>query len=147
MQLFTFPFGLFRVRPQNMKIYDLARSFLFVLQLSCHLVWIDWGVSISKLLRILFVSFSKNRFCSVPVYSVGYESRRLHSFQWITFPTQPCLLWEYFLPNLLHSLIIWLIVSIFISKQFTLALFLCFIQRYIFHYIAFSCVLCISAFI
>ena len=35
----------------------------------------------------------------------------LHISQWITFPTQPCLVLYSFCANLLHSIIIWLVVS------------------------------------
>ena len=42
---------------------------------------------------------------------VGSNLYFLHNSQWITFPTQSCLDWYSLCANLLHSVIIWLIVS------------------------------------
>ena len=49
--------------------------------------------------------------CTYTICSYGQTSIFLHNSQWITFPTQSSLVLYLFCANLLHSLIIWLIVS------------------------------------
>ena len=73
---------------------------------------IRWSVCISKSHRSLWVSFSRigARLC---IYHLLAWSKLnyLHISQWITFLTQSCLALYSFCANLLHSLIMWLMVS------------------------------------
>ena len=49
----------------------------------------------------------------------------LRNSQWITFPTQSCLVLYFFCASLLHSLMMWLIVSSFYSTKSSFTLPLC----------------------
>ena len=73
------------------------------------LAWIRWSVSMLKSHRSLCVSFSRTGagLC-IHHLLVWSNLNFLHISQWITLPTQSCLA---FCANLLHSLIMWLIVS------------------------------------
>ena len=71
-----------------------------------------WSVCMSKSHRSLCVSFSRTGaglcICHLFVWS---NFNFLHIFQWIPLPTQSCLVLYSFCDNLLHSLIMWLMVS------------------------------------
>ena len=54
---------------------------------------------------LCFILLDKFCLCSYGSNSFSHDS------QWITSPTQPCLVLYSFCANLLHSLIMWLIVS------------------------------------
>ena len=87
-------------------------SFLLINTRSGLLARIRWSVCISKSQRILWVSFSRMD-SGLCVYHLvaGWKFNFLHSYQWITFPTQSCLVLYSLCASLLHSLTIWLTVS------------------------------------
>ena len=76
------------------------------------LVVIWWSVCISKSLNSFWVSFfmtdSTQWKCHLFVWS---NFNFLHDSQWISFHPQSCLVLYSFCPNLLYSLIMWLMVS------------------------------------
>ena len=76
------------------------------------LAGIRWCVPMLKSHRSLCVSFSRTgaRLCIYHLL-VWSNLNFLHIYQWITLPTQSCLALYFFCANLLHSLIMWLIVS------------------------------------
>ena len=89
--------------------------FFFVLLIiirSGLLAEIRWSVCMSKSHRSLCVLFSRTG-AGLCIYHLFVWSNLifLHISQWITLPTQSCLVLYSFCANLLHSLIIWLIVS------------------------------------
>ena len=87
--LFTF-FQFYSVISQDSKVNNFASSlFLLIIIRSGLLAEIWWSVCMSKYHRSLCVLFSL----------------------WITLPTQLCLVLHSFCANLLHSLIMWLIIS------------------------------------
>ena len=94
-----------------------------------HLAKIRWSVYISKSLTSLCVSFSRtdSELCTYYLF-VWSNFIFLHDSQWITLPTQSCLVLYSFCDNLLHSLIMWLIVSSLSPHNL---------------YLLFCCVLCI----
>ena len=78
---------------------------------SIRLAEIRWSVCISNSHRILWVIF-KDGFRFVHISFVRMiKSKFLHNSQFIPFPTQSCLNLYSFCANLLHSLVMWLIVS------------------------------------
>ena len=82
-------------------------------------------VCISVSQRSLWVSFSRTdfRLCIYHLF-VWSNFNFFHNSQWITLPTQSCLVLYSFYANLLHSLILWLIVSSLLSHNLHL-LFCC----------------------
>ena len=86
--------------------------FLWIIIRSGLLVWIMWSVCMLKSHRNLCVSFSRTGagLCTYHLL-VWSNLNLLHISQWITFPTQSCLALYSFCANLLHSLIMWLMVS------------------------------------
>ena len=84
--------------------------FLFIIIRSGLLVGIRWSVCMSKSHRSLCVSFSRTGtgFCIYHLF-VWSNLNFLLISQWITLPTQSCLVLYSFCANLLHSLIMWLI--------------------------------------
>ena len=85
---------------------------LLIIMRSGLLAGIRWSVCMLKSHRSLCVSFSRTgaRLCIYHVF-VWSNWNFLHISQWITTPTQSCLALYSFCANLLHSLIMWLIVS------------------------------------
>ena len=77
-----------------------------------HLARFRWSVCISKSQRSLYISFSRtnSRLCVYHLF-VWSSLNFLHNSQFITLPTKSCLVLYSFWSNLLHSLIMWLIVS------------------------------------
>ena len=73
---------------------------------------IRWSVYISKSHSCLCVLFSRSG-VGLCTYHLLMRSNLniLHLSQWITLLTQSCLVLYFFCANLLHSLIMWLIVS------------------------------------
>ena len=73
---------------------------------------IRWSVCVLKSKRILlhFILHFDSVLCK---YNQGERSNLnfLHYSQWIPFPTQLCLVLYSFCINLMHSLIMWLIIS------------------------------------
>ena len=86
--------------------------FLLIIIKSGLLAGIRWSVCISKSHRSLCVAFSRTGagFCIYHLL-VWSNLNFLHISQWITLPTQTCLALYSRCANLLHSLIIWLMVS------------------------------------
>ena len=73
---------------------------------------IRWSVCISKSHRSLCVSFSRTGAGLCIYHLLAWSDLNfLHISQWITLPTQLCLALYSFCVNLLHSLIMWLMVS------------------------------------
>ena len=86
--------------------------FLFIIIRSGLRAEIRCPVCISKSHRSLWVSFSRtgSQLCIYHLF-VWSNLNFLHISQCITFPTQSCLALYSFYSNLLHSLIMWLLVS------------------------------------
>ena len=89
------------------------------------LVEIRWSVCMSKSHWSLYVWFSRTA-AGLCIYHLFVWSNWnfLHISQWITLPTQSCLVLYSFYANLLHSLIMWLMVS-YLSPQSLHLLFCC----------------------
>ena len=86
--------------------------FFFLIKSSGLLAGIKWSVCMLKSNRSLCVLFSRTcaGLCIYHLF-VWSNSNFLHISQWTTLPTQSCLALYSFCANLLHSLIMWLIVS------------------------------------
>ena len=86
--------------------------FLLINIKSGLLAEIRWSVCMPKSQRSLCVSFSRTG-AGLCIYHLFVWSNLnfLHISQWITLPTQSCLVLYSFCANLLHSLIMWLMVS------------------------------------
>ena len=80
-------------------------SFLPIIVRSGHLTVIRWSVRSVKFQRSFIL---QERLYPLFVWS---NFNFLHNSQWITLPTQSCLVLISFFGNLRHSLIMWLIVS------------------------------------
>ena len=86
--------------------------FLLIIIKSGLLAGIRWSVCILKSHRSLCESFSRTGAGLCIYYLLVWSNLNfLHISQWITLPTQSCLTLYSRYANLLHSLIIWLIVS------------------------------------
>ena len=92
--------------------YSAGCHFLLTITRSGRLAVIRWSVYKSKSQRSLCVSFSRtgSGLCIYHLF-VWSNFNFLHNSQWITFPTQLSLVLYSPWANLLHSLIMWLIVS------------------------------------
>ena len=92
-------------------LFSRFSSFCFLpITRSGHIAEIRWSICIAKSKRSLCVSFSITYSRLHLYHSVEWSnSNFLHNFQWITIPTQSCLVSYSFCTNLLHSFIIWLI--------------------------------------
>ena len=86
--------------------------FLLIIIKSGLLTEIRWSVCMLKSHRSLCVSFSRIA-AGLFIYHLLVWSNLnfLHISPWITLPTQSCLAFYSFYANLLHSLIMWLMVS------------------------------------
>ena len=98
---------------------SLARSsnlqvlfFLFIIIRSGLLAEIRWSVWMSKSHRSLCVSFSRTDagLCIYYLF-VGSNLNFLHISQGITLPTQSCRVLYSYYANLLHSFVMWLMIS------------------------------------
>ena len=92
------------------KVNNFASSLFFI---DYYKVWPTLGDPFLCQSPIgVYVSFSGTAtgFCIYPLF-VWSNLNFLHISQWITLPTQSCLDLYSFCANLLHSLIMWLIVS------------------------------------
>ena len=110
----SFSFILWSAGTAKSKIL-LVLFFFFLLLIilrSGLLAEIRWSVCISKSHRSLCESFSRTSAC-LCIYHLFVRSNLnfLHISPWITLPNQLCLVFYTFCANLLHSLIMWLIVS------------------------------------
>ena len=86
--------------------------FLLIFSGSGRLTEMRWPVCISKSRKGLCVSFSRTD-SGLYIYHLFVWSHfnALYNSQWINFPIQSCLILYSFCACLLHSLIMWLIVS------------------------------------
>ena len=113
ISFFTF-FKFYSVVSRDSKVHNSASSlfFLLIISRSDRLIEIWWSVCFLKCLRSLFVAFSRTD-TGVYIYHLFVWSNFnfLHNSQWITLATQSCLVLYSFCASLLHSLIMWLIVS------------------------------------
>ena len=86
--------------------------FLLTITRSGHLAEIRWSICMSRSPRILYVSFSRTDSGLCIYHLLAWSNfNLLHNSQCITFPTQSCLVLYSLCANLMHSLIMWLIVS------------------------------------
>ena len=108
----SFSFILWSAGTAKSTILQIFFFLLLIIIMSGLRVEIRWSVCISKTHRSLCVSFSRTGagLCIYHLF-VWSNCNFLHISQWITFPTQSCLAIYSFCANLLHSLIMWLIVS------------------------------------
>ena len=100
---------------RDRKVDYFASSLLFFLLIiikSGLLAGIRWSVCMLKSHRSLCVAFSRTG-AGLCIYHllVWSDLNFLHISQWITLPTHSCLALYSRCANLLHSLIIWLMVS------------------------------------
>ena len=114
--LFTF-FQFYSVVSRDSKVDYFASSLLFffffwIIIKSGLLAGIRWSVFMLKSHRSLCVAFSRTG-AGLCIYHLLLWSNLsfLHISQWITLSTQSCLTLYSLCANLLHSLIIWLMVS------------------------------------
>ena len=107
LSLFSLSFSLTSGQPEQQNPLK-AGSFFFI----CHLAKIRWSIFISKSLRSSCLSFSRTDTGSC-IYHLFVRSylKFLHILQWITHSNQSCLLLYSLCTKLLHSLVMWLIVS------------------------------------
>ena len=121
-----FRFILWSAGIANSTILQVFFFFFFLLIIirSGLLARIRWSVCMLKSHRRFCVSFSR-RGAGLCIYhlSAWPNLNFLHISQWITLQTQSCLALYSFCANLLHSLIIWLIVSSLSPHSLHLLLF------------------------
>ena len=128
---------------RNGKAHNSAGSLLLLtLTKSARLAKIRWPVCISKSQRMLYVSFSRtdSGLCIYHLF-VWSNLNFLHNSQWITFRTQLCLVLYSFGAYLLHSFIMWLIVS-FLSPHNLHLLFCCVLSILALTYLVFMALFC-----
>ena len=108
----SFRFILWSTRTAKSTILQILFFFLLIIIRSGLLGGIRWSVCMLKSYRRLCVSFSWTG-AGLCIYHLLVWSHLnfLHISQWITLATQSCLALYSFCANLLHSLIMWLIVS------------------------------------
>ena len=107
----SFSFILWSAGTAKSTILQLL-FFLLIIIRSGLLTEIRWSVCMPKSHRSLCVSFSRTG-AGLSIYHLFVWSNLnfLHISQLITLPTQSCLVLYSFCANLLHSLIMWLMVS------------------------------------
>ena len=113
ISLFTF-FQFYSMVCRDSKVDNFA-DFLFFLLIIIRiglLAEITWSVCISKSHMSFCVSFSRTGAGLCIYHLLAWSNLNfLHVSLWITLPTQSCLALYSFYANLLHSLILWLMVS------------------------------------
>ena len=93
-------------------VFFLLLLLVLIIIRTGRLAEIRWSVCMSKSHRSLCVSFSRTHAgLSIYHFFVWSNLNFLHNSQWIILLTQSCLVLYYFCANLLHSLIMWLMVS------------------------------------
>ena len=112
---FSFNFILWSagtVKSTILQILSLSFFLFLIIIRSGRMAEIKWSVCISKSQQSLCVSFSwtDSGLCIYHLF-VWSNFNFLHSSQWITLPTQSCLVSYSFCTSLLHLLIMWWIVS------------------------------------
>ena len=86
--------------------------FLMIFIRSGLLAKIRWSMCMSKSHKSLCVSFSRTGAGLCTYHLLVWSNLNfLHISRWVTLPTQSCLVFYSFCANLLHSLIMWLMVS------------------------------------
>ena len=107
-----FSFILWSAWIAKSTILQILFFFLLIIIRSGLLADIRWSHFMSKFHRCLCVSFSRtdNGLCISHLFAWS-NFNFLHISQWITLPSQSCLVLYSFCANLLHSRIMWLIVS------------------------------------
>ena len=108
----SFSFILWSAGTAKSTIFQILFFFSLLIIRSGLLAESGWSVCKSKCHCSLFVSFSRTdaRLCIYHLF-VWSNFNFLHISQWITLPTPSCLAVYFFCANLLHSLIMWLIIS------------------------------------
>ena len=112
----SFSFILWSAGSAKTRILQILYFIIIIIIRSDLLAEIQWSVCqnmcMSKYHGSLCVSFSRTG-AGLYIYHLLVRSdlNFLHISQWITLPTQSCLVLYSFCANLLHSLIMWLIVS------------------------------------
>ena len=113
---FRFLSILLFVQPDS-KVHNFARSIIIIIIIiiiirSRRLAEIRWSVCMSKSHWSLCFSFSRT-YAMLSIYHMFIWSNFSfsHNSQWITLPTQSCLVLYSFCVNLMHSLSTWLMVS------------------------------------
>ena len=108
----SFRFILWSAGTAKVDNLQILFFFLLIIIRSDLLVEIWWSVCMSKSHRSLCVSFSRTGAGLWIYHLLGCSNLNfLHISHWITLPNQSCLVLYSFYVNLLHSLIMWLIVS------------------------------------
>ena len=129
----SFRFILWSAVTAKSTFFKFSLFFLLIIIRSGLLAGIRWSVCMLKSHRSSCVSFSRTGAGLCILHLLVWSNFNfLHISQWIALPTKSCLALYSFCANLLHSLIMWLIVSSLSSHS--LHLLLC-------------CVLCILALI
>ena len=106
----SFSFILWSAGTAKSTILQIFYFLLLIILRSGLRTEIRWSVCISKSHRSLWVSFSRTGAGLCIYHLLAWSNLNfLHNSQWITFPTQSVL--YSFCVNLLHSLIMWLMVS------------------------------------
>ena len=109
---FSHSFSFILWSAETAKSTILQILLLLIIIRSGLLAEFRWSVCMSKSHRSLCVSFSRTTAGLCIYYLFVWSNLNfLHISQWITLPTQLCLVLYSFCANLLHSLIMWLIVS------------------------------------
>ena len=114
LSFFYFPSDLFFGPPgqQSRQFYNFFFFLLLIIMRSGLFAGIRWSVCMLKSHRSLCMSFSRTG-AGLCIYHLFVWSNWnfLHISQWTTLRTQSCLALYSFCANLMHSLIMWLIVS------------------------------------
>ena len=113
MLLFTF-FQFYSVVSRNNKGHNFENSLFLLLLIiirSSLLAEIRWSVFMSKSHKSLCVFSRTVAVLCIYHLLIWSNLNFLHISQWIPLPTQSCLVLYSFWANLLHSLIMWLMVS------------------------------------
>ena len=108
--IFLFPFlQFYSVVSWDSKVNNFVNSLFFV---DYYMATIRWSLSMLKSHKSLCVLFSRTG-AELYIYHllVWLNLNCLHISSWIFLPTQSCLVLYSFCANLLHSLIMWLMVS------------------------------------
>ena len=111
LSIFSHFFSFYSMVIKDSKVDKFAISFFFLLIItrSGLLPEIQWSFCMSKFHRRLCVLFSMpGAGLCIYHFLVWSNLNFLHISQ---YKTLPCLVWYYFCVNLLHSLVIWLMVS------------------------------------
>ena len=116
----SFSFIIWSVATTKSTILQVL-FFLLIITRSDHLAEIKWSVCISKSQGNSCISFSRtdSGLCLWHLFAWS-NFNFLHNSIWITLATQLCLVLYSFRNNLLHSLIMWLIVSSLLSHNLQL---------------------------